>query len=167
MVERKTSGYILTPAGEELKISACRIEQELLSFEGRVGGQDDDVAGELRVTAIANMASTVLMPYFARFVAVHPNIELNVLVTNNSVRLTEREADIALRQTNKPGENLIGTQLTTVASAVYGGEIAALTSTQVNPPKSGLASIAVSTTEHGPSRLGQAKNTSFMWMKHH
>jgi molybdate transport repressor ModE-like protein len=120
LVERKTSGYVLTQAGEELKLSACRIEQELLSFEGEVSGQDDDVAGRLRVTAIANMASTVLMPYFARFSAVHPNIELNVQVTNNSVRLTEREADIAIRQTNRPGETLIGTQLTTVASAVYG-----------------------------------------------
>ena len=120
LVARRTSGYILTPAGEEFKKSACRIEKELLSFEGEVSGQDDDVAGELRITAIANMASTVLMPYFARFSAAHPNIELNVQVTNNSVRLTEREADIAIRQTNKPGETLIGTQLTTVASAVYG-----------------------------------------------
>lgn len=120
LVERKTSGYVLTPAGEELKQSASRIEKELLSFESATGGQDEDAAGELRVTAIANMASTILMPYFARFSTTHPNVELNVQVTNNSVRLTEREADIAIRQTNKPGETLIGTRLTTVASAVYG-----------------------------------------------
>jgi len=120
LVERKASGYVLTKAGEELKLSACRIENELLSFEGAVSGQAEDVAGELRVTAIANMASTVLMPYFARFSAAHPKIELNVQVTNNSVRLSEREADVAIRQTNKPLETLIGTRLTTVASAVYG-----------------------------------------------
>ncbi|MEH6528179.1 MAG: LysR family transcriptional regulator [Sneathiella sp.] len=120
LVERKPSGYVLTEAGEELKQSAARIEDELLSFEGAVGGQADDVAGELRVTAIANMASTVLMPYFARFSAAYPRIELSVQVTNDSVRLSEREADIAIRQTNKPLETLIGTRLTTVASAVYG-----------------------------------------------
>lgn len=120
LVERKASGYILTEAGEELKLTACRIENELLSFEGAVSGQADDVAGELRVTAIANMASTVLMPYFARFSAAYPQIELSVQVTNNSVRLSEREADIAIRQTNKPLDTLIGTRLTTVASAVYG-----------------------------------------------
>lgn len=120
LVERKASGYVLTEAGEELKHSACRIENELLSFEGAVSGQAEDVAGELRVTAIANMASTVLMPYFARFSAAHPRIELIVQVTNNSVRLSEREADVAIRQTNKPLETLIGTRLTTVASAVYG-----------------------------------------------
>ncbi|MCF6327619.1 MAG: LysR family transcriptional regulator [Devosiaceae bacterium] len=120
LVERKASGYVLTEAGEELKQSACRIENELLSFEGAVGGQTDEVAGELRVTAIANMASSVLMPYFARFSAAHPKIELSVQVTNNSVRLSEREADIAIRQTNKPQDTLIGTRLTTIASAVYG-----------------------------------------------
>ena len=120
LVERKASGYVLTEAGKELEHSACRIEKELLAFEGSVGGQTQDIAGELRVTAIANMASTVLMPYFARFSAAHPQIELSVQVTNDSVRLSERDADIAIRQTNKPLETLIGTRLTTVASAVYG-----------------------------------------------
>ena len=77
LIERKASGFVLTAAGEELKLTARRIEKELLSFEGSVGGQDDDIAGELRVTAIANMASTLLMPYFARFNAAYPKIELN------------------------------------------------------------------------------------------
>jgi molybdate transport repressor ModE-like protein len=120
LVERKSSGYVLTPAGEELQISALRIEKELLSFEGSVGGQDQDTAGELRVAAIANMASTVLMPMFARFSAAYPKIELNIQVTNDSVRLSEREADVAIRQTSQPRETLIGTRITTVASAVYG-----------------------------------------------
>jgi DNA-binding transcriptional LysR family regulator len=66
------------------------------------------------------MASSVLMPLFARFSAAYPNIDLRVEVTNDSVRLAERDADVALRQTNNPGETLIGTRLATVASAVYG-----------------------------------------------
>lgn len=120
LIERSPSGYVLTEAGRELKESACRIERELLSFEAASAGQDSEPAGELRITAIANMASSILMPLFARFSAAYPEIDLRVEVTNNSVRLAEREADIALRQTNTPGETLIGTRLTTVASAVYG-----------------------------------------------
>ena len=120
LVERSTSGYVLTMAGEELKESACRMEQELLSFEAGSAGQSDAAAGDLRITSIANMASTVLMPIFARFSTAHPNINLRVDVTNDSVRLAERDADVALRQTNSPGETLIGTRLTTVASTVYG-----------------------------------------------
>jgi DNA-binding transcriptional LysR family regulator len=120
LIERSTTGYILTDAGEELKNSALRIERELLSFEAVSAGLNDDPSGELRVTAIANMASTVLMPLFAEFSAAYPNIDLRVEVTNDSVRLADRDADVALRQTNAPGETLIGTRLTTVASAVYG-----------------------------------------------
>ena len=120
LVDRTSTGFDLTEAGEELNISACKIEREILSIEGTISGQSEDIAGELRVTAIANMASSVLMPVFARFSAAYPKIELRVQVTNNSVHLAERDADVAIRQTNTPLETLIGTRLTTVASAVYG-----------------------------------------------
>lgn len=104
LVERSATGYVLTEAGEELKETTTRIERELLSFEAVSAGQSDAPSGELRVTAIANMASSVLMPLFARFRAAYPNIRLRVEVTNDSVRLAERDADVALRQTNAPGE---------------------------------------------------------------
>lgn len=120
LLERSATGYILTEAGEQLSESATRMERELLSFEAASSGQSDAPSGELHVTAIANMASTVLMPLFARFNEAYPNIDLRLEVTNNSVRLAERDADVALRQTNTPGETLIGTRLVTVSSAVYG-----------------------------------------------
>lgn len=120
LIERSPNGYVLTAAGEDLKRTALRIENEVLAFEAESSGKNDDIAGQLHVTAIANMASTVLMPVFASFCAAYPNIDLRLEVTNDSVSLAERDADVALRQTNSPGETLIGTRLTTVASAVYG-----------------------------------------------
>ena len=120
LAERGATGYVLTSAGEDLKKTACRIEKELLSFEATSSGRSEEASGELRITAVANMASSVLMPLFARFSEAHPNIDLRIEVTNDSVRLAERDADIALRQTNSPGETLIGTRLATIASAVYG-----------------------------------------------
>lgn len=120
LIERKKSGYELTEAGEELKLSASKIEHELLEFEGALGGQISDASGNLRVSAINNMASTVLMPIFVRFTQKHPKIELHVQVTNKFVQLAERDADIAIRLTNTPLDTLIGTRLVTVSSAVYG-----------------------------------------------
>ncbi len=120
LIERKTSGYELTEAGEELQLSARKIEVEILGFEGAQSGHDTDTAGELRVSAINNMASTTLMPMFARFSDAYPNIELHVLVSNKFVNLAERDADIAIRLTNTPLDTLIGVKLATVASAVYG-----------------------------------------------
>lgn len=120
LVERSASGYVLTEAGEELSASAARIEKEFLFFEATSAGQSESVAGDIHVTAIANMASTLLMPMFARFSAANPSINLRIEVTNDSVRLAQRDADVALRQTNAPGDTLIGTRLATVASTIYG-----------------------------------------------
>lgn len=120
LLERKTSGYELTEAGEELRLSASKIEVQILEFEGALGGQESGISGELKVTAINNMASSILMPMFTRFSANYPDVELHVQVSNKFVRLAERDADIAIRLTNSPTETLIGTRLVTVASAVYG-----------------------------------------------
>lgn len=120
LIERKTSGYELTEAGEELQLTAGKIELEILGFEGTQSGQDSSATGELRVTAINNMASTILMPIFAKFSAAQPDIELHIQVSNKFVKLAERDADIAIRLTNAPLDTLIGTRLATVASAVYG-----------------------------------------------
>ncbi len=120
LLERRSSGYELTEAGEELKLSASKIEVQILEFEGALGGQESGVSGELKVTSINNMASSVLMPMFTRFSANYPDIELHVQVSNKFVRLAERDADIAIRLTNSPTDTLIGTRLATVASAVYG-----------------------------------------------
>lgn len=123
LVERSSTGYVMTEAGQQLMESASNMERELLHFEASSSGHADAPSGDLHVTAIANMGSTILMPLFARFNAAYPNINLRVEVTNNSVRLAERDADVALRQTNTPGETLIGTRLVTVASAVYGSKV--------------------------------------------
>ncbi|MBL4871940.1 MAG: LysR family transcriptional regulator [Rhodobacteraceae bacterium] len=122
LLERKTSGYELTEAGEELKFTASKVEVEILEFEGALGGLDKGAAGELRVTAINNMASSILMPMFTHFSTAYPDIELHVQVSNRFVRLAERDADIAIRLTNTPTDTLIGTRLATVASAVYGAK---------------------------------------------
>ncbi len=120
LIERKKSGYELTDAGENLKLAASKIENEVLEVDGTLGGKDTQLTGELRVTAINNMASTVLMPMFASFSKRYPGVDLHVIVSNKYASLSEREADIAIRLTNTPMETLIGRRLATVASTVYG-----------------------------------------------
>ena len=120
LLERKRSGYELTPAGELVRQTANSIETEVLEIDGAVLGKDTHLVGSLRVTAINNMASSVLMPMFARFKELHPQIELHVIVSNDNTSLTEREADIAIRLTNTPAETLVGKRMVTVASTIYG-----------------------------------------------
>jgi len=120
LIERKKSGYELTDDGELLKQSALKMELEFVKVDGSLIGKETELSGDLRVTAINNMASTILMPIFASFAQKYPLIKLHINVNNTYASLAEREADVAIRLTNSPLDTLIGKRLTTVASTVYG-----------------------------------------------
>jgi len=120
LIERKQTGYELTPSGARIKLAAERIESEVLAVDGELLGKDTSLLGPLRVTAINNMASSVLMPMFSSFSQQHPEVELHIIVSNTDASLPQREADIAIRLTNTPGDTLIGTRMVTVASTIYG-----------------------------------------------
>jgi len=120
LIERKKGGYELTVAGENVKQSAIRIEREMLGVDEALLGKDTRLVGSLRVTAINNMASSVLMPMFAQFSVKHPMVDLYINVSNTDASLAQREADIAIRLTNTPTDTLVGKRLVTVASTIYG-----------------------------------------------
>lgn len=120
LIERKKGGYEFTAAGETLERTARHMEHEVLAAEGAISNMDTKLTGELRVTAINNMASSVLMPMFASFSRRFPDVHLHIHVSNTYASLSQREADIAIRLTNTPTETLIGRRLGTVASTIYG-----------------------------------------------
>ena len=120
LLERTNQGYRLTPAGEQAEKAAQQMEHEVLAVDGTLKGRDIELSGVLRVTAINNMASTVLMPMFVAFGREHPQVELHISVSNSDASLAQREADVAIRLTNSPRETLIGRRMVTVASALYG-----------------------------------------------
>ena len=120
LLERKTGRYELTQAGENVKEASDRIEREVLGVDGALLGKDTQQVGPLKVAALNNMASSVLMPMFASFSKKLPQVELHIIVSNIDVSLPQREADVAIRLTNTPTDTLIGKRIVTVASCIYG-----------------------------------------------
>ena len=120
LLERKKGGYELTQAGAHIKEAATKIEREVLGVDGALIGKDTHLIGSLRVTAINNMASTILMPMFADFSNQHPLVQLHIVVSNLDASLSQRDADVAIRLTNSPPDTLIGKRIVTVASTIYG-----------------------------------------------
>jgi DNA-binding transcriptional LysR family regulator len=92
----------------------------VLLVDGALSGKDLKPSGALRVTAIDNMATTVLMPMFGGFAREYPDVTLHIMVSNSDVSLAQREADVAIRLTNTPPDTLIGKRVVTVSSAIYG-----------------------------------------------
>jgi DNA-binding transcriptional LysR family regulator len=120
LFDKVPSGYALTTAGENLMKAAIRIERDVLSVDGALSGKDQRPSGPLRVTAIDNMATTVLMPMFTGFSRRYPEVTLHLMVSNSDASLVQREADVAIRLANTPPDTLIGKRVVTVSSAIYG-----------------------------------------------
>ena len=120
LIERKTGRYELTQAGENVKEASSRIEREVLGVDSALLGKDAQQVGPLKVAALNNMASSILMPMFASFSKQYPQVELHIVVANIDASLSQREADVAIRLTNSPTDTLIGKRIVTVASTIYG-----------------------------------------------
>jgi DNA-binding transcriptional LysR family regulator len=52
--------------------------------------------------------------------ALHPEIRLEIVISNAMANLTRREADIAIRPTPEPPEILVGRRVADIAHAIYG-----------------------------------------------
>jgi DNA-binding transcriptional LysR family regulator len=120
LFERGRGGYALTPAGEEMVALAARMNDEITTFERRIAGRDVKPSGELRITINDTMMAHLMTPVFSSFLKACPDVRLDIVVTNAALNLSKRDADIAIRATAAPPENLVGRRVATAAWAVYG-----------------------------------------------
>jgi DNA-binding transcriptional LysR family regulator len=97
LFDRLPSGYRMTGAGEEVLGLAEQMEASSNQLETRLLGRDQGVRGLLRVTMAPTIATHLLMPDFAEFARLHPDVEMSLLSLDEPVNLTNREADVAIR----------------------------------------------------------------------
>jgi DNA-binding transcriptional LysR family regulator len=120
LFERRKTGYVATAAGSEMAALAARMEEDVTAFGRRLAGRDVAPSGEVRVTTTDTLYLNVLLPIFAAFRLAHPMIRLDVVIGNQTLNLSKRDADVAIRASDSPGETLIGRRLATLTWAVYG-----------------------------------------------
>src|SRR3712207_2415590 len=120
LFERHRTGYVLTPAGEEMTMLAEQMDENVTTFTRKLAGQAVSPAGELRVTTNDTLLVHLLTHIFARFIKVNPEMRLDVVLANQALNLSKRDADVAIRATDDPPETLIGRRVATIAWAVYG-----------------------------------------------
>ncbi|WP_454918241.1 LysR family transcriptional regulator [Xanthobacter sediminis] len=120
LFDRSRSGYVPTPTGEEMVRLAERMGEEVAAVERRITGQDLRPSGELRVTTNDSVLIHMLTPVFASFRAAYPEIRLEVVVSNSSLSLSKRDADVAIRASDRPGDALVGRRIAGIGWGVYG-----------------------------------------------
>ncbi len=120
LFEKHRSGYTLTPAGEEIAALAARVDEDVGAVTRKLAGQDFAPSGELRVATNDSLLVDLLTPLFAAFIERHPGFRLDILIGNQPLNLAKRDADVAIRATDNPPENLVGRRVARITWALYG-----------------------------------------------
>ncbi len=119
LFERFRDGYAPTPAGETAAASAARLEEEVLTLERKLSGQDLRPSGTVRI-ATTDTLSAMVMRHLPAMRDQHPEIQPEIVISNAMANLTRREAEIAIRPTPAPPEILVGRRVADIAHAIYG-----------------------------------------------
>jgi DNA-binding transcriptional LysR family regulator len=119
LFDRSVEGYLPTHAGNIAIQDAEKMEQLALSLQQKVAGSDERVAGPVRLTALDALFDGLIIPALPRLVARYPGLELTLSSGIDTLKLSSREADIALRP-NKPTEpDAVAIRIGRMAMAAY------------------------------------------------
>ncbi len=120
LFNRGRSGCVPTLAGEEIAATARQVESHVVEVERRIIGRDLELSGDIRITTLDSLLVGLLIPLFRKFQSEHPNINLEISLSNQLYSLPKHEADVAIRPTFNPDETLYGRKLGTLSYATYG-----------------------------------------------
>ena len=102
LFDRLPSGYRLTAAGADALELAEQMASSSHRLQTLVFGRDQTLEGVLRVTMTPMLATHLLMPDIAEFMSQYPDVELDLLSSDEPANLTNREADVAIRVVYDP-----------------------------------------------------------------
>ena len=119
LFHRHARGLLLTEQGEILFRTVQEVMSKLESARVRLSDARDKPHGLLRVTANTGFGAVWLTPRLAEFRELYPDIELDVILTDDELDLAMREADIALRLWEPKQSDLIRRRLFTLHYSAY------------------------------------------------
>lgn len=118
MVDRGRDGVRLTEQAEGVIALIEQMETLALALSRAIVGGDARLTGPLRVGTTDTVAA-YHPEVFSSFAERHPQIELTVASSYGVHSLVRREADVVIRWTNHPDEQLFGRKLARAKYAVY------------------------------------------------
>jgi DNA-binding transcriptional LysR family regulator len=119
LLHRTTRKLGLTEAGNVYFEHCQRIARELDEAESAVGQLQEGPRGWLRITAPYSLGIERIAPMLGEFHARHPEVRVDMMLSNEPLDLIDKELDVALRVGTLPDSNLIARKLGTFRTQVY------------------------------------------------
>jgi DNA-binding transcriptional LysR family regulator len=119
LFHRHARGLILTEQGEVLYRTAHDVFTKLAAAKTRLMDSKEKPSGELRITTTVGLGSVWLTPRIKEFMELYPDIQVQLLLEDEELDLSMREADVAIRLRRPTQPDLIQRKLFTVHHHLY------------------------------------------------
>ena len=116
---RSQQGLAATESALELRPYAESLAATTAAMMRMASGQGQAVTGTVRVSASQIMGAEVLPPIFSSLREQHPDLEIELLLSNAVDNLLRRDADIAVRMVEPVQEALVVKRLGSVAVGLH------------------------------------------------
>ena len=119
LFERTGRGLVPTATGLQLAESARGMEAGALQLERTLSGVQTQSSGTVRMTASVPVAVFLMPPVLAAMRQALPEIQVELVSSNQVSNLLRREADIALRMVRPDQSTLIARKIGSVSLGAY------------------------------------------------
>ena len=119
LFERTGRGLLPTAAALRLAESARAMEAGAHQLARGAAGAEAGVGGTVRITASQPVACVLLPPVLARMRLALPEVQVELVASNEVANLLRREADIALRMVRPAQASLVARRIGSVALGAY------------------------------------------------
>lgn len=113
------SSWVLSMAGEQILDSAEHMRDNAQQIARDVLKNANELSGMVKVTCGEAGMQAMLVQTIAGFSKHYPGVELSIVVSNETLDLATREADVAIRVTAKPPPNVVGKRICSLGMGVY------------------------------------------------
>jgi DNA-binding transcriptional LysR family regulator len=114
LFHRHARGLILTEQGEDLFRTARDVLLKLESVRSRLTESSEKPTGTLRITTTTGLGSTWLTQRIHEFVDLYPEISIRLILDDDELDLSMRQADVAIRLRQPTQPDLIQRRLFTM-----------------------------------------------------
>ena len=114
LFHRHARGLIMTEQGELLFRTVSEVVQKLDATRVRMADSRERPRGELRITTTVGIGTNWLTPRLGEFLELYPEIQLNVILSDDELDMGMREADMAIRVREPVQADLIRRRLFTM-----------------------------------------------------
>ncbi len=118
LFDRLPSGYALTARGSAFVAGIGSVAEQIGHAERQVTGDDLQLAGSVRLTA-PDVFLPLLLDPLREFQQRHPALRIELVEGNAFLNLSRHEADLAVRGSSRPPDNLIARPVGTLQTALY------------------------------------------------